>query len=184
MDLVQPFVGQILVGVAADDLERTREILAGRPVAIVAGGADRSETARLLLDQAQARIVLEHEIARPFATPEQVADVIRVAATEGAAIGAVPMLVRDSVAMAKADSDLLEGPLDRDRLLLTRPPHAFRRDWLLAATARALSSESPATSSWRSLLDDGYPVRFVPAAEANVKITYPEDLALLEQVKA
>jgi 2-C-methyl-D-erythritol 4-phosphate cytidylyltransferase len=177
--LVQPFAAEILVALPEDIVKRGRERLAKTPARVVAGGATRQESVRHLAGAANHDFVLEVEVARPFATADHVAAVLAAARRHGAAIGAFRPPERDSAALA-ADDGSLERGLPRERVVWTRTPAAFRRDWLLEALAKAEREQRTETSTSILLRTAGFPVRLVDAAAANVKITLLEDLALLK----
>jgi 2-C-methyl-D-erythritol 4-phosphate cytidylyltransferase len=177
--LVQPFAAEILVALPEDIVERGREQLAKTPARVLAGGATRQESVSRLTRAANRDFVLEVEVARPFATADHVAAVLAAGRRHGAAIGAFRPPGRDSVALAAADGSLERG-LPRERVVWTRTPAAFRRDWLLQALAQAEREQRTETSTSILLQTAGFPVRLVDAAADNVKITLPEDLALLK----
>lgn len=176
--LVQPFAAEILVALPEDIVERGRERLAKTPARVLAGGATRQESVRHLAGAANHDFVLEVEVARPFATADHVAAVLAAARRHGAAIGAFRPPERDSAALA--DDGSLERGLPRERVVWTRTPAAFRRDWLLQALAKADRDQRIETSTSILLRAAGFPVRLVDAAADNVKITLLEDLALLK----
>ncbi len=178
--LAQPFAAEILVALPEDIVKQGRERLASTPVQVLAGGTTRQESMGRLVHIANRDFVLEVEVARPFATADHVAAVLAEARRHGAAIGAFRPPTRDSVALAAADGGSLEGGLPRDRVVWTRTPAAFRRDWLQEALAKAERERRTETSTSHLLLAAGFPVRFVDAAAENVKITLLEDLKLLK----
>jgi 2-C-methyl-D-erythritol 4-phosphate cytidylyltransferase len=177
--LVQPFAAEILVALPEDIVDRGRERLAKTPARVLAGGATRQESVSRLAGAANRDLVLEVEVARPFATADHVAAVLAAAWHHGAAIGAFRPPGRDSIALAATDGSLERG-LPRERVVWTRTPAAFRRDWLLEALTRAEREGRVETSTSILLTTAGFPVRLVDAAADNIKITLIEDLALLK----
>ena len=149
----------------------------GRPARAVAGGEARADSVRNGLAAAEgAAVVLVHDAARPFATPDLALRVAEAAARDGAALAALP--VTDTVKRAGA-----EGPprvaetLDRRTLWLAQTPQGFRRELLLRAYAAAGAEASAATDECALVERLGAPVTLVAGEPGNFKITGPEDVA-------
>lgn len=143
----------------------------------VRGGAARQDSARLGLESLVAlapRRVLIHDAARPFIDP---ATVDRVLDALDQAPGAIPALpVVDTV--KRGEHGLVTGTLDRSNLWRVQTPQGFDYRAILAAHRAAAGME---------LTDDaavaehaGLAVRLVEGAEANFKVTTPEDFARAE----
>jgi 2-C-methyl-D-erythritol 4-phosphate cytidylyltransferase len=148
---------------------------------LVPGGADRqaSVCAGLAAAPVETDVVLVHDGARPLVTPEIVNAAIRVAATEGAAVVAVP--VTDTIKVADVDDRVAETP-PRGRLWAAQTPQAFRAGWLRAAHARALADGFRGTDDSSLVERMGRPVRLVPGSPENLKITTTADLVRAEQI--
>jgi 2-C-methyl-D-erythritol 4-phosphate cytidylyltransferase / 2-C-methyl-D-erythritol 2,4-cyclodiphosphate synthase len=148
----------------------------GKPASVVAGGAARADSVRNgLAAAAGAGIVLVHDAARPFATPELAAQVAEAAARDGAALAAVR--VSDTVKRAVgAGADRVAETLDREVLWLAQTPQGFRRDLLLRAYEAAGTEASRATDECALVERVGAPVTLVPGEPGNFKITGPADV--------
>ena len=184
VDLVTPFAKQVLVGLSASDLERGQSLV-GRDdaqcrVECLVGGATRAKTVAILCRAARGQIVLEHDVARPLATADHVTRVLDAAQRHGAAAGIVRATVCDSTGVVSGDE--LQAFVPRDRLVMTRTPHAYRRAWLEVALGKASSHGRVEieTSTAALILSAGYRCWTVESAAENLKITYPEDLTLLD----
>ena len=143
----------------------------------VAGGAARSESVRNALALApDADIVVIHDAARPFVTPDLVRACVRV--VEGGADGATAAArVTDTIKEADADGRVVRT-LDRARLWAIQTPQAFRADVLRRALA---SGDVGAATDDASLVESlGGDVRIVEAPASNFKVTWPEDLERAE----
>ena len=139
---------------------------------LVPGGATRSETvARCLgaLPKAVTHVVV-HDAARPFCTPGLVAAVMEAAAAHGAACAALPFV--DTVHRAGPGTVIADTP-DRATLWLAQTPQAFLR----SALERAHRLGGPATDDAGLVAAHGGEVHLVEGERANVKVTFPEDLA-------
>jgi len=162
--LAEPFCSQIITGLP-------KELLANHDG--IEGGATRIETVRRLLAETERPYVLILEAARPFATAEQCSAVLAEAAVSGAALFAHQTPVRDSLAIARDGA--LETLLPRERIVQLQTPRACRTDWLKDAL-----KYGEATHELILLQKAGYRTTLLPGSTDNIKITYPEDLALLE----
>lgn len=143
----------------------------------VAGGARRRDSvaAGLARVPAEVRWVLVHDAARPLASPALVRAVLaRLEA--GGADGVVPALaVRD--ALKRVDGDTVAASVDRSSLVTVQTPQGFD-----AGVLRRAHEEVPgdAADDAELVTAAGGVVVTVPGEGRNLKITYPEDLALAE----
>jgi 2-C-methyl-D-erythritol 4-phosphate cytidylyltransferase/2-C-methyl-D-erythritol 2,4-cyclodiphosphate synthase len=174
-------IQEIVVALPADHVDAGSKALKqaiSRPVTVVAGGPRRQDSVANAFAKASkdADIVLIHDAARPFVTPEVIDRAITGAEHHGAAIAAVG--VRDTVKQtgdAFADgSRLVRATIPRDSVFLAQTPQAFRRDIL----ARALTEGKEVDATDEAMLVErlGLPVHVVEGDARNVKITTPEDL--------
>jgi 2-C-methyl-D-erythritol 4-phosphate cytidylyltransferase/2-C-methyl-D-erythritol 2,4-cyclodiphosphate synthase len=174
-----PAVDALVAVVPAGEEERGAAELAGlgKPARVVAGGAARADSVRSGLAAAEGHaVVLVHDAARPFATPDLARRVAEAAARDGAALAALP--VTDTVKRAVADGDARAAEtLDRRTLWLAQTPQGFRRDLLLRAYEVAGAAASAATDECSLVERLGAPVTLVPGEPGNFKITGPADLA-------
>lgn len=138
----------------------------------VAGGATRSESVRagLAAVPAEATIVCVHDAARPFASADLFAAVIK-AVVEGAD-GAVPgIAVTDTIKRIGADKVVVDTP-PRETLVAVQTPQAFRASALRAAHAGGREATDDAT-----LVElCGGRVVVVTGEQTNRKITNHDDL--------
>ncbi|MDE5878577.1 MAG: 2-C-methyl-D-erythritol 4-phosphate cytidylyltransferase [Desulfovibrio sp.] len=157
---------------AGDDL--------GIPWLAVAGGAERQDSVRLGLDALPcgAAQVLIHDAARPFLTAALVRRVC-AALAEGAPAVVPGLPVTDTIKLVDAAApDLVRETPPRHGLRAVQTPQGFDLALLREAHARA-DAAAPATDDAALMEALGQPVRIIPGEAANVKITNPEDLALL-----
>lgn len=175
-----PEVDALVVVVPAGEEARGQAALAdlGRPVHAVAGGLARADSVRNGLSAAaDAAVVLIHDAARPFATPELASRVVRAAARDGAALAALP--ATDTVKrMAEGSAPpRVAATLDRAALWLAQTPQGFRRELLVRAYEGAGPDAAGATDECLLIERMGEPVTLVPGEPGNFKLTGPEDLA-------
>ena len=173
-----PLVGGLVVTFPPGWEGRARACVAdlGVPVDLVEGGDSRQASvgAALAKVPGQVGIVAVHDAARPFASPELFARVIR--AVGDGADGAVPVLaVTDTVLRVRGGT--VEGTEPRDELALGQTPQAFRTSVLREAHAKADVAGASFTDDASMLRWAGFEVRAIPGDPANVKITTIADLA-------
>jgi 2-C-methyl-D-erythritol 4-phosphate cytidylyltransferase len=151
-----------------------------RDVTVCAGGATRAASVQAGLRSLDPEIelVAVHDAVRPLASAALLARVVAAARAHGAALPALP--VADTLALVD-DAGLLSATLDRARVRSAQTPQVARRDWLEAALA---AYGATATDEGSALLAAGFPVATVPGERANLKITWPDDLALAEALYA
>jgi 2-C-methyl-D-erythritol 4-phosphate cytidylyltransferase/2-C-methyl-D-erythritol 2,4-cyclodiphosphate synthase len=148
------------------------------PQRVVAGGARRQDSvaAGFAAVAADAGVVLVHDAARPFVTPEVIDRAIDGALASGAVIPAVP--VHDTVKQVDRSGgagDVIVATLPRETLFLAQTPQAFRRD-VLAAAIDAGRQGAAGTDEAMLAEQAGHEVRVVAGDDANVKITTAADL--------
>lgn len=155
--------------------------LGDREVLLVPGGATRhdSEWAALrvlsaAIDGGEIDVVAVHDGARPLATASLFAAVIEAARESGGAIPvvAVPGLLGHDGPVAGA--------------VVVQTPQAFRAPDLLAAYAAAERDGFGGTDTAASLERYGASVRLraVPGSSHNLKVTFVEDLGVVEALVA
>lgn len=157
-------------------------------IEVVSGGADRQESELLALRHLAARIgsgavdtVLLHDAARPLASAELAAEVLRTARTSG---GAVPGLECTGLALASEDGCHLAEPLTTPTAR-AQTPQGFRaaplRDAYEAAAREGFSGTDTASCVERFT---DVAVYWVLGELENLKVTYRADLSAAERILA
>jgi 2-C-methyl-D-erythritol 4-phosphate cytidylyltransferase/2-C-methyl-D-erythritol 2,4-cyclodiphosphate synthase len=149
---------------------------ARKPIRFVPGGERRQDSVANAVDQlpADTEVVLVHDAARPFVTPEVISRAIAGAAAHGAAIAAVAAV--DTIKRVAAPAELvIVETIPRATIYLAQTPQAFRRAILEEAVAVGRSG-ADATDEAALAEQAGYRVHVVEGDSANVKITTPRDL--------
>jgi len=145
-------------------------------VRVVAGGARRQDSVANGFDAADAAadLVLVHDAARPFVTPDVISRVIDAAAAHGAAIAAIP--VSDTVKRVERERDesIVVETIPRDAVYLAQTPQGFARAVIRDAVALGRSGVE-ATDEAMLAERAGHRVRLVDGAAGNVKITTSDD---------
>lgn len=143
----------------------------------VPGGDRRRDSVAAGLAQLGSDVqwVLVHDAARPLASAALVAAVVS-RLKKGDADGVVPVIpLRDTTKLVSGDT--VVETVDRDLLVAVQTPQGFRLDALRAAHG---SVEGDAADDAFLVERWGGMVATVPGEVTNVKITYPDDIALAE----
>lgn len=175
-------VVRVVVVARAADLAEIRALAAAHApgAAVVEGGADRADSERaafavLADDVAAGRVslVAVHDGARPLASPSLWGRVLQAAAQHGGALPARPM----GPTLARAGAGVREGM--HDDLVGVSTPQAFAAAPLLDAYAAAAAEGfvGTDTASYVERFGAGVRVATVPDEPANLKVTWPGDLA-------
>lgn len=144
------------------------------------GGATRSASVRAGLAAAgDANVIMIHDAARPGLS-SKIITALQAAIADGAT-GAAPALpVADSLRRTDAHQRVIEE-VDRAALMRVQTPQAFRGDALRAAYAAA-ADDASSTDDIAIVRAIGHTVTLIPGDARLMKITYPEDAALLERM--
>lgn len=151
----------------------------GVEILVIPGGASRQESVRVALEAVPLSCdrVIVHDAARPFLTPGLLWRVCD--ALESDSEGIVPAIaVTDTIKLVNCGGQV-ESTLPRERLRAVQTPQVFLADVLRNAHKLALQDGITATDDASLLEMTGHSVRIVTGDADNVKITNPEDLALL-----
>lgn len=143
----------------------------------VPGGARRRDSVRAGLEQIPEAVefVLVHDAARPLAGADLVGSVID-RLEQGDVDAVVPVVpVRDT--LKELSGSIVIGTQDRSNLAIAQTPQGFR----LAALREAHRTVTGDASDDASMIEEvGGKVASVAGDPRNLKLTYPEDLALMK----
>lgn len=172
-------VSGIIIAARGEDIKVIEELCVQYNVsklkAVCEGGQNRAESAMKAYSLVgKCDVVAVHDGARPFATPELIANVIRDAYESGGAIAAVP--VKDTIKLVK-DGFICDTP-DRNELYAAQTPQAFRKE----IYEEMLKVGGDVTDDSQLMERLGKKVRITSGSYDNIKITTPEDIALGEAI--
>ena len=176
-------VTQIILVLAAGSLDIGRSMVQERGYRkvshVCAGGARRQDSVRAGLEALEpCRWVMVHDGARPgLDTALLQRGLAAVSASpHGAAIAGVP--VKDTIKVVDVDGVVKDTP-SRETLWAAQTPQVFGYDLLCRAHAEF---EGDATDDAMMVEALGYQVSVFPGSYENLKVTTPEDLAVVEAV--
>jgi 2-C-methyl-D-erythritol 4-phosphate cytidylyltransferase/2-C-methyl-D-erythritol 2,4-cyclodiphosphate synthase len=150
-------------------------------VELVPGGDERQRSVAAAV-QAVSRsfpLVVIHDGARPLATPALFARVCQEALVAGGATAALP--ARETLHRVDGAGLILETP-PRASVWAAQTPQAFNADLLREVHRWAERSPVAATDDAALFAAAGHAVRVVEGEPGNIKITFPEDLAMADAI--
>ncbi len=182
-----PGIDEILVVMARGYTGQVEALLGDRypkVTAVIEGGRDRADSVRAALAAIASREpgdcgVLLHDAARPLVDQRIIADCVAALRVHDAAGVAVPA----SDTMVVTGNGVMQSMPRRETLHRCQTPQCFRlsvisRAHELAAADPGFSPTDDCGVVMRYLPD--VPVHIVPGSERNIKVTYPQDLAVAE----
>lgn len=171
----------IRVAVASDDERAAAELPDDSRLSLVPGGAERADSVLSALRSLDgvANVddwVLVHDVARPCVRLSDIRNMMQVLGTHPVG-GVLGVRVRDT--MKRTDGrDTIVATEPRDGLWHAYTPQMFRFGMLRDALAEALQKGLSVTDEASAIeLSGGRPC-MVEGHHDNLKITYPQDLAL------
>jgi 2-C-methyl-D-erythritol 4-phosphate cytidylyltransferase len=179
-----PRVEFVFVVLAADDkafASHDWSAFAGKLEPLYCGGGSRRDSVHngllaLMNDVDAADWVLVHDAARPCLSGQDLDRLIT--ACEGDEVGGILALpVAETV--KRANGERIEKTEDRAGLWLAQTPQMFRAGVLLQALRQA---RGPVTDEAGAVEQLGLKPRLVQGSRDNLKVTWPEDLALAEAI--
>ncbi|HEY7284748.1 MAG TPA: 2-C-methyl-D-erythritol 4-phosphate cytidylyltransferase [Vicinamibacterales bacterium] len=184
-----PAIDEVIVAVPrefVDDPPIDFDQQGAKPVRLVAGGARRQDSVANGVRQASATsdLIVIHDAARPFVSPELISRTIDAAFAHGAALAATAS--RDTVkrvGRSNGSAHHVVETLPREVIYLAQTPQAFRRD-VLDRALRAAASAAEFTDEASLVERLGERVQIVEGDASNIKITTREDLVLAEAIAA
>lgn len=147
------------------------------PHQLVNGGETRFHSVKngLKLIEGDDAVIGIHDAVRPLTGIAIIDDAYQYAAQNGNAIVAVQS--RDSIRQVKNE---LSSALVRDEIYLVQTPQVFRSDILRAAYQQEYQ---PGFTDDASVVEQlGININIVPGSYTNIKITFPEDIAIAEML--
>lgn len=145
------------------------------PHKLVEGGSSRFQSVKNGLDTITdtGAVIAVHDAVRPLASKTIIDDAYQYAAENGNAVVAVQS--RDSVRQLREG---VSGALLRSEIYLVQTPQTFNMKQLSEAYKQPYSD---AFTDDASVVEKaGFAINLIEGAYTNIKITYPEDIAIAE----
>ncbi len=163
-----------------DKTAKTLEFAKPQVLHWVTGGAERMDSVLAALNYLQefandADWVLVHDVARPCILPHDLNQLIAELTTDEVG-GLLAVPVRDTLKLAKQQQVI--NTVSRDNLWQCQTPQMFRFGVLKHALRHAKKNQLLVTDEASAIELQNLSVKLVAGSSSNIKITYPEDLAL------
>jgi len=158
--------------------------------AVVAGGKERYHSVACGLDALEKteeayEVVLIHDGARPFVTPEMIGKLVKETKEKEACVIGTP--VKDTIKIADAEGCCAQTP-QRDKVWAVQTPQSFMYELVRDAYGCLLEKEEELLAQGIRITDDAMVVEqmtdkkvyLVEGDYTNIKLTTPEDLIISE----
>ena len=169
----------IILVVAPDQLDLAAKIKAAKIIAVVPGGRQRQDSVRngLAALPKGVQIVLIHDGARPAVEAATINGTIKAAKEHGAAIAAVPL--KDTIKLVNRREAKILKTLDRSEMWAAQTPQTFTVPVINKAYETLKHDVTDDAAAVERL---GIPVTIVADSYANLKVTTPEDIFIMEAI--
>ena len=183
-----PGIDEVVIVTAAEFIERVQAIVKAngwkKVSAVLAGGKERFDSSlaavRHFADNPDA-VMLFHDAARPLVSERIISDAIKAMEMYDAVDVAIPAV--DTIVQCNREGTHMESVQDRNLLWRMQTPQGFRQKTIQEAYRIALQDPQFTATD-----DCGTVLRYLPdvkvgivrGSERNIKLTYADDLSLLE----
>ncbi len=176
-------IDDVVVVCRADEMDWVAEELNDfqKVCAIVPGGKSRAESASIGFSAIpyDTDYVAIHDAARCLVTRENIEAVVRMAFIHRAATASAP--VTDTIKGLNSDG-LIEGTVDRSKLVYAQTPQVFERNIYSSALMLAAGMKNLDAATDDNMIVEHYGCKIYPVdtGKHNIKITTAEDIAYAE----
>ncbi len=176
-------IDEVIIVTKAEDiatiLDMVKEYNIKKVVSVICGGETRQASVKLGLEEINGDLVLIHDGARPFVTPDQINWVaLALYEADAAALGTP---VKDTLKEATPDG-FIAGTHDRSSLYSIQTPQGFKADTLRFAHKTAGINNVSVTDDCALCENIGIKIKIIEGSSSNIKITTPDDLSVAEGI--
>ena len=181
-------IDQVVIVTAPEFMDRVKDIVKAngwtKVTAVLAGGKERFDSSlaavRHFSDQPET-VMLFHDAARPLVSDRIITDTLKAMEQYDAVDVAIPAV--DTIVQCNREGTYMESIQDRNLLWRMQTPQGFRQRTIQEAYQIALKDPHFTATD-----DCGTVLRYLPdvkvgivrGSEQNIKLTYADDLSLLE----
>ena len=181
-------IDQVVIVTAPEFMDRVKDIVKAngwtKVTAVLAGGKERFDSSlaavRHFADQPET-VMLFHDAARPLVSDRIITDTLKAMEQYDAVDVAIPAV--DTIVQCNREGTYMESIQDRNLLWRMQTPQGFRQKTIQEAYQIALKDPHFTATD-----DCGTVLRYLPdvkvgivrGSERNIKLTYADDLSLLE----
>ncbi|MGX8689089.1 MAG: 2-C-methyl-D-erythritol 4-phosphate cytidylyltransferase [Bacteroidaceae bacterium] len=183
-----PGIDQVVIVTATEFIDKVQGLVRAnnwtKVTAVLAGGKERFDSSlaavRHFADKPDT-VLLFHDAARPLVSERIITDAIKAMESYDAVDVAIPTV--DTIVQCDRDGTHMTSIQDRSLLWRMQTPQGFRQKTIQEAYRIALQDEQFTATD-----DCGTVLRYLPAvkvgivrgSERNIKLTYADDVSLLE----
>lgn len=177
-------ISRIVVVVRREEVERARRRIRAtfakqsEGIDVVAGGRERQDSVWNGISSVDVDFVLVHDAARPAVCPDLIHEIDRQAHVHCACVPGVPL----NDTLKKIEGRFVRKTESRAGLYRIQTPQGFRRDLLRRAILSARRKGLILTDCSALVESLGGKVAVAAGDPANLKLTRPEDLKILEAI--
>ncbi len=180
-----PYVKQIIVVVAKNDVEKVRHLLRKYNIEIIIGGKQRYNSVCNGVKVIDKNIdyVLIHDAARPLVNKDLVFRCLQKIKYYDCVIPAVP--VTDTIKIVNKNHEVVQT-VDRKKFFLVQTPQVFKKNVIDKIYSEKIINKWTKKLQY-DITDDaqlaeleGFTVKIVPGEKKNIKITTQQDLQLMK----
>lgn len=171
-----------------DEITRLCAVLPGaaQRVRVIKGGRDRNDSLMNVIGAVRAAnggedaLLVSHDAARPFVTPQIIESGIDAALKAGASNTVIPSV---DTPVRSEDGITVSAVPDRAGLYNTQTPQTFHTEGFARAYGSLDNAERlRMTDACRVLLSAGETIALVPGDPRNIKLTSPFDMLVAEAI--
>ncbi len=183
-----PGIGQVVIVTSTEFIPKVQDMVKTnywtKVTAVLPGGKERFDSSlaavRHFSDKPDT-VMLFHDAARPLVSARIISDTLKAMETFNAVDVAIPAV--DTIVQCDAAGTVMESVQNRNLLWRMQTPQGFRQKTIAKAYEIALMD-----SGFTATDDCGTVLRYLPhekvgivrGSERNIKLTYADDLPLLE----
>ena len=183
-----PGIDEVVIVTATEFIERVQAIVKAngwtKISAVLPGGKERYDSSLAAVRHFSDRpdsVMLFHDAARPLVSERIITDALKAMEQYDAVDVAIPAV--DTIVQCNAAGTEMESIQNRNLLWRMQTPQGFRQNTIAKAYEIALKDPGfTATDDCGTVLRylPGVKVGIVHGSERNIKLTYADDLSLLE----
>ena len=175
-----PYSDQVIVALSPENLKTVAPNFKALACHFIAGGETRQSTIELAVRHCTGAVILVHDVARPLVLASDIRQLIEAADTHSAVTLTQEMKVRD--ALTYVTNGYVSAPAERTNLCAVQTPQAYHKEVLNDVLSRARTHNWEETSLVPLCKRAGIAVRCLEGSAQNIKVTYPEDIQLVERL--
>lgn len=183
-----PGIDQVVIVTATEFIGKVQDIVKAnnwtKVTAVLPGGKERFDSSLAAVRYFSSKpdmVMLFHDAARPLVSERIITDALKAMETYNAVDVAIPTV--DTIVQCDAQGTHMESIQNRNLLWRMQTPQGFRQKTIARAYEIALKD-----SQFTATDDCGTVLRYLPnekvgivrGSERNIKLTYADDISLLE----